>query len=76
MNTMTKERGRQGLDQGNRNSSNSASSPEDMVRVDGRGQVLEMLRTADPTFRETILRGIESRDPNLARELRRRLAQG
>jgi hypothetical protein len=46
---------------------------EQMVRVDGRGQVLDMLRAADPEFRETILRGIEKRDAKLARELRREL---
>lgn len=46
---------------------------EEMIRVDGRGQVLEMLRVADPQFREILLRGIEKRDPKLARELRRDL---
>lgn len=46
---------------------------EEMVRVDGRGQVLEMLRAADPEFREILLRGIEKRDARLARELRRDL---
>jgi hypothetical protein len=40
-----------------------------MIRVDGRGQVLEMLRAADPIFREILLRGIEKRDAQLAREL-------
>ena len=44
-----------------------------MIRVDGRGQVLEMLRAADPAFRETILRGLEKRDAALARALRRDL---
>lgn len=48
-------------------------SGEEMIRVDGRGQVLDMLRVADPEFREIILRGIEKRDPRLARELRRQL---
>ena len=46
---------------------------EEMIRVDGRGQVLAMLRAADPEFREVLLRGIEKRDPRLARELRRDL---
>lgn len=49
------------------------NSKEEMVRVDGRGQVLDMLRVADPEFREMILRGIEKRDARLARELRREL---
>lgn len=53
---------------------NSTNSPnEEMIRVDGRGQVLDMLRVADPEFREIILRGIEKRDARLARELRRAL---
>lgn len=44
---------------------------EEMIRVDGKGQVLDMLRAADPEFREILLRGIERKDPRLARELRR-----
>ena len=51
----------------------SQDSKEEMVRVDGRGQVLDMLRAADPEFREILLRGIEKRDAKLARELRREL---
>jgi hypothetical protein len=46
---------------------------EKLIPVDGRGQVLEMLRVADPAFREKLLRQIERRDPQLARELRRDL---
>jgi len=48
---------------------------EEMIRVNGKGQVIDMLRSADAQFRETILRGIEKRDPKLARELRRELAR-
>ncbi len=50
-----------------------ATSREKLIPVDGRGQVLEMLRVADPAFREKLLRQIERRDPQLARELRRDL---
>ena len=50
-----------------------ASAGDEMIRVDGRAQVLEMLRAADPEFREILLRGIERRDAALARELRRAL---
>ena len=61
----------------NKNQSNSGNTEsadqEKMVRVDGRGQVLDMLRAADPEFREILLRGIEKRDARLARELRREL---
>lgn len=51
----------------------NAETGEQMIRVDGRGQVLEMLRAADPEFREILLRGIEKRDRRLARELRAEL---
>ncbi len=53
--------------------SNESTKREEMIRVDGRGQVLDMLRAADPEFREVLLRGIEKRDAQLARELRREL---
>ncbi len=43
---------------------------EDMIRVNGKQQVLDLLRASDPAFRETLLRGVEKRDPRLARELR------
>lgn len=46
---------------------------EEMIRVDGRGQVLQLLRYVDPAYREFLLRSIERRDPRLARELRRDL---
>ena len=63
---------------GNNNNSrgsdaNTPTRREEMIRVDGRGQVLDMLRAADPEFREILLRGIEKRDARLARELRREL---
>ncbi|MGE4233881.1 MAG: hypothetical protein AB7F43_11180 [Bacteriovoracia bacterium] len=45
-------------------------SKQDMIRVNGRAQVLDLLRVADPEFRETLLRNIERRNPKLARELR------
>lgn len=43
------------------------------VRVDGFNQVLEMLRVADPEFRESLLRRLGQRDPSLAMNLRRDL---
>ena len=46
---------------------------EEMIRVDGHAQVLDLLRTADPEFREVLLRGIEKRDRELARTLRAEL---
>ena len=49
---------------------NQKPAGEKLIPVDGKAQVLEMLRVADPEFREKILRQIERRDPRLARELR------
>jgi hypothetical protein len=40
------------------------------VQIDGFQQVLEMLRVADPAFRESLLKRIASRDLELARTLR------
>lgn len=48
---------------------------EELIPIDGRQQVLDMLRAADPLFREQLLRQIAGRDPLLARELRARLGQ-
>jgi hypothetical protein len=43
------------------------------IRIDGMAQVLEMLRVADPAFRESLLKRIALRDPRLAATLRRDL---
>ena len=53
--------------QAERAPSAQSASGEEMIPIDGRGQVLDMLRVADPEFREIILRGIEKRDALLAR---------
>ena len=53
--------------------SENERSKDEMIRVDGHAQVLEMLRAADPEFREILLRGLEKRDAQLARQLRREL---
>ena len=58
---------------GNQNNGSADGKTEEMVRIDGREQVLAMLRAADPDFREVLLRGLEKRDARLARELRREL---
>jgi len=39
------------------------------VRVDGFQQVIDMLRTADPEFRESLLRRMHRQDPNMAAQL-------
>ncbi len=47
-----------------------ARAAEAPIAVDGFQQVLEMLRIADPAFRESLLRRLAARDAQLARELR------
>lgn len=56
------------------------SAPEDgakanaeRIPVNGFKQVLEMLQIADPAFRESLLKRLGARDPELARSLRREL---
>lgn len=49
------------------------SSQDQRIRIDGFNQVLEMLRVADPAFRESLLRNLAKRDPRLALNLRRDL---
>ena len=48
--------------------------PPGSVAVNGFQQVLDMLRVADPIFREATLRRLEKADPRLAMNLRRQLA--
>jgi hypothetical protein len=48
---------------------------EEQIRVDGFGQVLALLRVADPAFRESLLRRLAQRDPELARNLIRNLGR-
>jgi hypothetical protein len=55
------------------NTAQPTAAKEKMIPVDGRAQVLDMLRVADPAFREQLLRQLERRDPALARALRREL---
>jgi hypothetical protein len=43
------------------------------VAIDGFLQVIEMLKVADPAFRESILARLAARDPQLAREIRKQL---
>lgn len=43
--------------------------------VDGFDQVFQMLKIADPAFRESLLQRLSARDNELARTLRERLAQ-
>ncbi len=57
------------------NTPTGQGSKEELIPIDGRQQVIDLLRAADPQFREQLLRQIAGRDPLLARELRARLGQ-
>ena len=56
-----------------RSSAVTEGKVEDAIPVDGYQQVLEMLRIADPAFRDSLLRRIAQRDRNLAQELRQQI---
>jgi hypothetical protein len=62
------------------NNSRATASPElpkeedGRVAINGFEQVYQMLRIADPEFRDSLLRRLAARDPELARSLRNRLA--
>lgn len=49
---------------------------QEPLRVNGMAQVLEMLRIAEPAFRESLLKRLASRDPKLAATLRKDLRKG
>ena len=57
------------------NEENTPKAAEERIRVNGFGQVLEMLQVADTAFRESLLRRLGARDPNLERNLRQALAR-
>jgi flagellar motor switch protein FliG len=44
---------------------------EEGVKIDGLQQIVEMLKHADPAFRESLLKRLTQRDPKLAQSLRR-----
>lgn len=52
---------------------NAKNKSEGQVAVDGFQQVLDMLKMADPSFRESLLKRLAARDGQLARDLRRDL---
>jgi hypothetical protein len=47
---------------------------DERIPVNGFSQVLEMLKVADPAFRESLLRRIAVKDRTLAQSLRKDLA--
>lgn len=52
---------------------NISGDAENQIRVDGFKQVIDMLRVADPAFRESLLKRLAARDPELVRNLIRTL---
>ncbi|MDR3608540.1 MAG: hypothetical protein P4M08_14345 [Oligoflexia bacterium] len=57
-----------------KNADNPANTNEERIPVNGFSQVLEMLKVADPAFRESLLRRIAIKDRSLAQSLRKDLA--
>jgi hypothetical protein len=58
---------------GSPGSENPKSADQQGIPVDGFLQVIEMLKVADPAFRESILSRLAARDPALAREIKKQL---
>ena len=50
-----------------------SNAEEKQIEVDGFQQVLEMLKIADPEFRESLLKRLAARDRELAQTLRQDL---
>jgi hypothetical protein len=44
---------------------------EEGMKINGMQQVIDLLRHADPAFRESLLRRLGQRDPQLVQNLRR-----
>jgi hypothetical protein len=62
-------------DQGNtRGNPKNTPAPGDQ-KVDGFDQVYQMLKIADPAFRESLLQRLSARDVELGRMLREKLAR-
>jgi hypothetical protein len=51
--------------------SQSTSPTEDGMKINGLQQVVDMLKMADPAFRESLLKRLMQRDPSLAQSLRK-----
>ena len=53
----------------------AASVNEEPIKVDGFGQVIQMLQVADEEFRDSLLKRLSARDPELARQIKAYLNQ-
>ena len=47
------------------------SVAEEGIKINGMQQVVDLLKNADPAFRESLLRRLTQRDPQLAQNLRK-----
>lgn len=56
-----------------KNGVNPENNGEERIAINGFAQVLEMLKIADPAFRESLLRRLAQRDRQLAHSLRQDL---
>jgi hypothetical protein len=45
--------------------------PEEGIKINGLEQVVQMLRHADPAFRQSMLKRIHARNPQLAQQILR-----
>jgi hypothetical protein len=56
---------------------NTRTAPvdEEGVKINGLEQVVQMLRYADPVFRQSMLKRIHARDPKLAQQIIRVLSR-
>ena len=58
----------------NQNLDQNLNHPEaDSIPINGFQQIVEMLRVADPTFRDSLLKRLAIKDKNLAFSLRKDL---
>ena len=49
--------------------SETLNTSENAIKINGLEQVIEMLRYADPSFRNSLLKRLQARDPALAQKL-------
>ena len=49
----------------------TTESTDQTVRVNGLEQIIDLLRYADPSFRNSLLKRLQARDPALAQKLLR-----
>lgn len=61
------------LNRMNENQTNTGQTGplEEGVKINGLQQVIELLKFADPAFRESLLKRLTTRDPKLAASLRK-----